>query len=148
MGAAKGDVLDLGKEAAKRRGVSAPPNPWPLYEVERLLKIAGKDERTIEEVRYAIRTVRMWHAGDPKKRARADWSMVVVNAMRSGWAMRGFKEWWTRSAKRNGIRVPYPGRLCSPANIAAELAALEAKRREPPVLDPAAGADEQLHPVV
>lgn len=76
----------------------AMPNPMSPAEVERLLMLAARDRFGLEQVLHAIRVVRGWH--ETTGRLRKDWPMVVVNGMRTGWALRGFKEAWDRGVYR------------------------------------------------
>lgn len=64
------------------------PGEWTLAEVEKLLRAAARDRRSMREVAYALQTVRAW--AEANGRLRQDWAMVVVNAMRGGWGLRGY----------------------------------------------------------
>ena len=72
-------------------------------ELRRLLNLAARDSRTKEEVQYAVQTVRGWW--ETRRQQRLDWPMVVINAMRSGWGMRGFKQWQGRTSGQHEINA-------------------------------------------
>jgi len=54
----------------------------------RLQRLTARDELNEAQLSYAWRTVYNWsHSGDKRK---ADWVLTTVNAIRAGWALKGF----------------------------------------------------------
>ena len=91
------NVIPIGKERARREKNGPMPEQFPLDQVERLLKLAGQDAFTWEQVQYATRSVRAWYLGDPARRRRTDWVMVILNSLRMQWGLRGFAKWRERT---------------------------------------------------
>jgi hypothetical protein len=78
------------------------PDPMPLDQVDRLLKIGSKHGFRLEEVQYGTLRTRMWWTTNQKM--RADWPMVIINSMHSGWGLKGFGDWKARGMDRRYIR--------------------------------------------
>lgn len=88
-------VLRLPLEESKR----PMPERWSAPELERLLRNAARLGFCKEEVEYATHSVRMWW--ETNRKPRTKWHLVVLNAMRQGWALRGFG----REQERRGRRA-------------------------------------------
>lgn len=66
------------------------PDPLPVPEVARLLRLARGEKLTLAQVLYGTKTVRFWARG--RDIQRADWVMTIMNGLRQGWALRGFAQ--------------------------------------------------------
>ena len=81
----------------------ATPHPMPehfsLQQCERLYKRAQAWGFTVHELYFAVTSVRDWHAS--RGCMRKDWVAVIINGMRQGWALRGFKQWQARRGLSN-----------------------------------------------
>ena len=107
------------------------PEHFHPLELKRFLELAAQDRRTLEETRYAYRAVRGWWLACQEK--RGDWVMVVINAMRAGWAMRGYRLWQSKDPNkklpvnaRTG-EVLHPRTKLTKANIPSLVVAYAAK---------------------
>jgi len=114
----------------KSRGTtsrSEMPDRLSRKELSRLLKAGMKWRFTLEQVYYATHVVRAWHHGDPARRMRKDWVMVIQNAMLQGWGLRGFDKWISRGGQYSCFRMidstrdPRGLRIISPDLIRALL---------------------------
>lgn len=119
-------------------GVRAMPFPFHPQELERLLRLAAGDSRSLEEIRYASRTVRGWWLSRQQK--RGDWVMVVLNAMRSGWALKGFKRYQSSTPAEHEINARTGEAVGKRTLITADLLAeLVLKHAEKVGLEPPEG---------
>jgi hypothetical protein len=58
-------------------------------DAQRLLRLTRPLGMSEDQLRYAARRVRDWsHANG---RTRSDWVLTILNAIRDGWALRGYK---------------------------------------------------------
>lgn len=78
------------------RLLSEAPRPMPERlspaEKERLLHWAAARGYSLEELGYATSRVRDWARSRAKEPQKRDWVRAVQNALRDGWALRGFAE--------------------------------------------------------
>ena len=88
-------VTSLHEAKAKRSTPSNFPDPIPLDQVERILRLGAKDRFSYAQLLYARRSVEYWAMTNGKQ--RRDWPMVIVNAARLGWGLRGYERWRTES---------------------------------------------------
>lgn len=106
-------VHDLAEERARRsrrkdRGETF-PDPMPLDLTIRTMKLARADGYTFAELLFATRTVLYWANGGNKEGHivyKIDWAMTIVNSMRLGWGLRGFKDWRTRQRYKSWVDKP------------------------------------------
>ena len=94
----KSNVIPLHRASPKRQRVAAHPIPerLSLAQVEALHRRAKTWGFSMEEVYFATITVRLWASGRGTKADRCDWLAVIINSMRLGWGLRGFKQWADR----------------------------------------------------
>lgn len=64
------------------------PNALEDAEWERLVRLTARHGLSEDQLKYACRTVHGW--SHSKLTKRADWVLVVMNAIRGGWALRGY----------------------------------------------------------
>jgi len=95
------------------------PEAFEGEDLRRLLRLALKDGRTVEEVSYACDTARFWAR---QGKTQIDWVIAVIGYMRNGWALRGFASWWSRT---QGHRGKPPGTRLTEELIEAILAKRE-----------------------
>lgn len=87
-----GDVVALPRRERER--LPARPMPERLSRDERraLLAWAAARGYCMEEVVYAVHRVRDWARTKAREPLRRDWVRAIENALRDGWALRGFAE--------------------------------------------------------
>ena len=92
-----GQLLRLpSSRPSRRESLRAMPERLSRDELLRLFRLAQSWGFRLEHVYYATWSVRTWHDGQPSTRKREDWVMVILNSMRLGWGLRGFKAWLPR----------------------------------------------------
>lgn len=79
------------------------PDPLHPLELRRLLVLAKKDRRSLEEVRYAFDSVTNWWLS--RQQRRGDWVAVIVRSMSEGWGLRGFKRFQERNPTHSQINA-------------------------------------------
>jgi len=73
----------------KLNGKSLMPARLAPDDADRLKRLAKPLGLTEDQIRHGCRVVRDWSHGSGK--ARRDWVLVIVNALRDGWALKGYK---------------------------------------------------------
>lgn len=116
------EVIPLPRKGVKPKTIC--PEKLSQEDARRLLVLAQRNRFTLQQVPYAWLQVYLW--ADTNGRMRRDWVKVAYNAMRQGWALRGYKAWWKRRYPE-GTRAPsaYPGTKITPERIETLLAARE-----------------------
>jgi len=57
-------------------------------EWDRLSRLVARHELTENQIKYACRTVYAWSQSGNKM--KSDWVLTVMNAIRAGWALKGY----------------------------------------------------------
>ena len=78
------------------------PERFDAHDSELLLRWAKANRFKYEELVYAVGVVRDWAASRARAPLKRDWVRTVENAMRTGWALRGYRE----QRKRSGSSKP------------------------------------------
>ena len=105
-----GQVVELQQRPSRRERTGAVPIParFEARDRRRILERAARDGFSLEEATFAVAAVRLWAETNQRRRVR--WDLVVTNALRQGWALRGFKQWQERQPgevnARTGLRLP------------------------------------------
>jgi hypothetical protein len=77
-----------GKHARASPGKTLMPDAFDDPEWERLRRLVTRHDLSDDQLKYACRTVHAWsHSGHKLKH---DWVLTVMNAIRAGWALRGY----------------------------------------------------------
>lgn len=79
-------VHPLRPRARKQR--CACPERFTPEDLQRYLELAAERGYTQDQASWAWRTVRDW--AHTNGRLRIDWVLVALNALRTGWGLRGF----------------------------------------------------------
>lgn len=85
-----GEVVQLPRP--KRQTARPMPERLGPEDVQALLQWAEERSYSAEETQYAVERVRDWARTKAKEPLKRDWARTVANAMRDGWALRGFVE--------------------------------------------------------
>ena len=128
-------LLRLLPKEETRKAARFMPEPFSTRELEQLLRWASRRGFTLEEVRFAVASVRDWAASRPTEPKRRDWVRFVQGAMRAGWSLRGFRAEQARQSKtinpRTGLAIQHRTPLTD-ATIERVLIAQAAKEEASP----------------
>jgi hypothetical protein len=104
------DLAEGKARRSRRRNQGEPfPDPLPLDLVVRAMKLARIDGYTFAELMFSARTVLYWSNGGDKEGHivyKVDWAMTIVNSMRLGWGLRGFKAWRSKNNLKSWMDKP------------------------------------------
>jgi len=68
------------------------PERFNAHDTELLMRWAKANRYKYEELIYAVTAVRDWTKTKAREPLKRDWVRTVENAMRDGWALRGYRE--------------------------------------------------------
>lgn len=108
------------------------PERFDAHDSELLLRWAMMHRYKYEELLYAVQSVRNWAEARPQVPLKRSWVKTVEQAMRHGWALRGYRQARMRCSgeinPRTGTAILKPERPITEDLIARHLAKLGASQ--------------------
>lgn len=102
-----GEVVSLKLTTTRENSATRMPQRFSASDAKRLLRWAIHMNLSVEQLRYAVETVRDWAETKAHAPLKKDWVRTVQNAIRMGWAMRGCEKYLEASS--SGVINPRTG---------------------------------------